>query len=301
MTPLLVLTRAVHIGACLLVFAFLAFDRFILANARASFEESTYWLSRLRLLIWTLLPLIFISGIAWFILVAEIMSGQPPRLEILKTVWTQTEFGTVWKIRLLLWLLAMITACLGLREMTSRFQKSLICFQLVLSASLLSALAWAGHGQEDSSWHLFADVLHLLAAGFWPAGLFPLALWLNRVRQIPAPVESNSTVTLIRRFSICSLGCVALLAATGFVNAWFLVGSLSNLIHQPYGRWLLLKILLFLGAVAIGALNLLRLKPRLSPSTINIVVPQLHFNVLVELFLGTIILLIVAILGILPP
>jgi putative copper export protein len=55
----------------------------------------------------------------------------------------------------------------------------------------------------------------------------------------------------VRRFSALSLGGVALLAATGFINSWFLVGSFSNLIEQTYGRWLLAKIILFCFAVAI--------------------------------------------------
>jgi putative copper resistance protein D len=304
MTLFFVLSRAVHIGACLVLFAFFAFDRFILANQRAAYGETDYWPSRLRLFTRVLLPVIFISGIAWFILVAAAMSGEPPRLEILKTVWTQTQFGTVWKIRLFLWLADVIIICLGSPEPTSPIQKSLTWLPLGLSAALLGALAWAGHGQEDSSWHLLADIVHLVAAGFWPAGLLPLALLLNHHRRNPG-AEFRSTVAIVRRFSAWSLVCVTTLAASGLTNTWYLVGSLSNLVNEPYGRWLSLKILLFSGAITIGAINLLRLKPCLSasdsPSTVAAVMPQLHFNVILELFFGTAILLVVAILGMLPP
>jgi putative copper resistance protein D len=97
-----------------------------------------------------------------------------------------------------------------------------------------------------------------------------------------------------------------LLAATGFVNSWFLVGSFSNLFEQTYGRWLLAKIILFCFAVAIGAVNLLRLKPRLAIENVQaqnfeITAAQLQFNVQTELFLGIAIVVAVAILGILPP
>jgi putative copper export protein len=58
--------------------------------------------------------------------------------------------------------------------------------------------------------------------------------------------------------------------------------------------------------MAIGAVNLLRLKPRLliensqtqNPET---TVTQLQFNVQTELALGVVIIIVVAILGILPP
>jgi putative copper resistance protein D len=153
---------------------------------------------------------------------------------------------------------------------------------------------------------LFADVLHLLASGFWPTGLLPFALLLRKLRQAPDPARWYSVAALVRRFSALSLGSVALLATTGLVNSWFLVGSFSNLIEQTYGRWLLAKIILFCLAVAIGAVNLLRLKPRLliensQSQNAEATVTQLQFNVQTELVLGTAIVIVVAILGILPP
>jgi putative copper resistance protein D len=186
------------------------------------------------------------------------------------------------------------------------FQRFLIWLEFFFSGALLGSLEWAGHGQETSAWHLLADVWHLLVAGFWPAGLLPFALLLRRLRQARDPAHGHSIAALVRRFSALSLGSVALLAATGFVNSWFLVGSFSNLIEQPYGRWLLAKIILFCFAVAIGAVNLLRLKPRLliessEAQSSEATVARLQFNVQLELAIGTAIIIVVAIIGILPP
>ena len=62
------------------------------------------------------------------------------------------------------------------------------------------------------------------------------------------------------------------------------------------------KIILFCVAVAIGAVNLLRLKPRLSiADAAGSAAAQLQLNVWLELLLGALIVVIVAILGILPP
>jgi putative copper resistance protein D len=308
-TTWFILARAVHIGACLLFFGVFTFDRLVATaiSANGKAEISNYWQTRIRVFNLILLPIILLSGLAWFALVAMNMSGQPLSNEILKIVWTQTQFGTVWKIRLILWLaVAVIAILFYFSKSQAAFQRFLIWLQLFLSGALLGSLAWAGHGQETSIWHLCADVLHLLVAGFWPTGLLPLTLLLRKLRRTSEPTKTLSIAALVRRFSALSLGSVALLAATGFINSWFLVGSFTNLIEQPYGRWLFVKIILFGFAVAIGTVNLLRLKPRLLLENFQVQNPeatiaQLQFNVQMEVALGTAIIIVVAILGILPP
>jgi copper resistance protein D len=308
MTTWLIITRAVHFGACLLFFGIFAFDRWTASVlSRRQNEIADYWQARLRLISFILLPLIFISGAAWFALVAMTMSGQPLGMDILKIVWAQTQFGTVWKLRLIFSLLAAMAALLScFLKSKSSFQCCIAWFQMLTGGCLVGSLAWAGHGQESSSWHLLADVLHLLAAGVWPAGLMPLFLILRRARLISDPANWLLLARLVRRFSAISLTTVLLLAITGTVNAWFLVGSFPNLIEQPYGRWLLAKVILFCAALAIAAVNLLRLKPGLlaehsQPEKAAATVAQLRANVQLELMLGAGIIAVVAVLGILPP
>lgn len=305
MTALFIAARAIHIGACLLFFAIFAFDSYQTSIVDEESSIALYWCSRLHWISLTLLPIIFISGTVWFACVAMTMSGEPLQFQILKTVWTRTQFGLVSTIRLLLWLPTLAIALLTFLKRRSSARKTFMAIQLILSGSLLGSLAWVGHGRESSSWHLLADILHLLAAGLWPAGLLPFLLLINKMRQTSEPASWTSIVRLVRRFSAMSLGCVALLAATGVVNSWFLVGSFSNLINLPYGRWLLAKIILFGIAVSVGAVNLLRLKPQLlnggSEPASGAAVLQLRRNVLFEIFLGTAIVVIVAVLGILPP
>jgi copper resistance protein D len=308
-TTWLILARAVHLGACLLLFGVFAFDRFV-ATAIAAHDKTeigSYWQMRIRFFNLILLPAILLSGIAWFALVAMTMRGQSLTAEILKTVWTQTQFGMVWKVRLIFWLAAAIIAMLfHFFKTNTLLQKNLIWLQLCFSGILLGSLAWAGHGQETSIWHLLADILHLLVAGFWPTGLLPFFLLLKKLRQTTELPCWNLIATLVHRFSALSLGSVAVLAATGFINSWFLAGSFSNLLEQTYGRWLLAKIILFCFAVAIGAVNLLWLKPRLTLEKFPVenseaAAAQLQFNIQVELFLGITIVIVVAVLGILPP
>ncbi len=308
MTTWLIITRAIQIGSCLLFFGIFAFDRLVVSViAQRAPEMADYWKMCLRILNLMTLPIILVSGAAWFALVAMAMSGQPLQMEMLKVVWTQTQFGTVWEIRLMFLLVAamMVAVSFFLKRRTP-FQIFMSRLQLVVNACLLGSLAWAGHGRESSPWHLFADVLHLLAAGIWPAGLLPLLLLLKKSRGIATPADWFSIAQLVRRFSAVSLAAVSLLTITGLVNSWFLVGSVSNLFAEPYGRWLLAKLIFFCAALAIASMNLLRLKPRLSvenshPEKAVTIVAQLRRNVQIELLFGLAILIIIAILGILPP
>jgi putative copper export protein len=304
-TGFFILVRAVHFGACLLFFGIFAFDRLVAASIfdNNRMEAAQYWKSRLNIFGLVLLPLILLSGVAWFVLVAMTMSGQPPQFAILKIVWLQTQFGMVWKFRLLIWISSAVAAVtFTFLKPQNLSIKKLVWLQLLLGGLLLGSLAWVGHGQEDSRWHLFADVLHLLVAGLWPTGLLPFAMLLRRLREASEP----ALVPFVHRFSALSLACVSLLALTGIINACYLVGSFSNLFNQPYGRWLLLKIVLFCVAIAIGAVNLLRLRPQLtvegiqSPSA-QAAAARLQSNVQLELILGAIVVIVVAVLGILPP
>jgi putative copper resistance protein D len=310
-TTWFILARAIHFGACLLFFGAFAFDRLVatvITGISAGDEKPTiaWWQSRIRFCGLILLPVILLSGMAWLALVSETMGGEPLTLDILKTVWNQTQFGTVCLWRLIFWLAAATVLVVSLvSKPPCVYGKFLAWLQLLFGGCLLGSLAWAGHGQESSVCHLCADVLHLLVAGFWPAGLLPMFLMLRKLRQSGGAEAMNSTYLLVRRFSALSLVSVALLTATGLVNSWYLVGSLANLSGQIYGRWLLLKVVLFALSVGIGAINLLRLKPRLSADhpagQKDEAVARLQFNVQLELLLGAIIVIVVAILGILPP
>lgn len=306
MTAMLLLARAIHIGACLLLFTMFAFGRFVAGNIREESKAESRRDSRAGWFNLLFLAIILLSGLAWFVAAGTMMGSQGFNFEVLKTVWMQTQFGTLCKIRLLLWLAAVAISVSYFSKSQSRSHKLIEWALLTLSAGLLGSLAWTGHGREGSIWHLLADVLHLLGAGMWPMGLLPFALLLNQLRHRLEPEKWVSIAMLVRRFSAISLGTVAVLGVTGWVNAWFLLGAPSNLFSQAYGRWLLGKIILFFAAVAIGAVNLLRLKPRLlymnsQPSFASETLARLRFNVLLELVLGSAIVIIVAVLGILAP
>jgi uncharacterized membrane protein len=116
----------------------------------------------------------------------------------------------------------------------------------------------------------------------------------------PTMVGMAQTATL--RFSTLGILSVGTLLATGIVNSWYLVGSITALTGTPYGRLLSIKIVLFLAMVAIAAVNRLRLTPRLlRTETAAVARHQLRRNAAIETLFGVLILIIVAVMGTEPP
>jgi len=108
-----------------------------------------------------------------------------------------------------------------------------------------------------------------------------------------------------QRFSTLGLASVSTLVVTGMVNTWVLAGSVSALLDTDYGRLLLAKVALFAVMVATAAVNRLVLTPRLmqefDPAVGREALRRLCNNSLIETAIGAIILVIVAVLGTLPP
>jgi putative copper resistance protein D len=321
MSILLALSRFVHLGSLALLLGAFAFLLVVARPAfRASGESAREELTRfdrrlLRLAVWSLLTA-FVSAVLWLAIQTAEMSGrafwQALRPEIVGTVLFQTQFGRVWQLRLALGVL--LAGFLLFRE-GERDAKDWIALRLegaLLGGGLIAALTWAGHAAATEGTlrppHLAADVVHLLATGVWLGGLLPLALLLRSARRSLTPMWATITREATRRFSLLGLVSVASLILSGLVNSWVLVGSIAGLVGTPYGRLLLVKLALLFLATALAAINLLYLKPRLlAPVSPNPdaspkrFLRHLEFNVVGEACLGAGVLLIVGILGILPP
>jgi putative copper resistance protein D len=269
--------RTIHIAASLLIFALCIFDRLV----------TRFQCRRLFVIAWLIA---LVSGVGWFLVVAINMSGLPPAQaltsDVLGVVWRQTHFGTLWEIRLILWLLIGIAAILP--DVSG-------WLTLIVSSLFVVNLAWSGHGQTGGDGiHLAADAAHLLIAGCWPTALLPFVLFLFKFRN-----DRASILDATNRFSALSVACVVLLGATGVVNSYFLVGSISNLVTSDYGRVLTIKIALFAAMIGLGAVNKLRLKPRLAAD--ESVAMVLRRSVMAEMALAALVFIVLGILGMLPP
>jgi putative copper resistance protein D len=288
MTALLYVSRAAHFGSCLLLLAIFAV-RLLIERPAAEDGRAA------RLFAGACLAAAAGSGFLWLWAATAGMSGSGlmdslnPRL--FQLVLEQTPPGHVWIVR------AGIAVPLA----------ALLCLPrggwrlgMAAAAALTGSLAWLGHaGANGDAWRSFrlvADVAHLLAASIWPAGLLPFVLLLRRQLKRGSPAEAHA---LARRFSAVSLGAVAILAASGLVNAYALVGGFHALATTDYGRLLMVKLLFFAIAVILGGWNLIVHEPRLEtdPRALDAMVRK----VWAEAALGALIVALVAALGTLPP
>jgi putative copper resistance protein D len=318
---LLIITRAVHIGACMILLSLFAFEIVVARPALKEIDQSAsphieMLRDQFRLLAVLTGLAAIVSGIVWFwVVLARITGGslwELPGIDWIGVAIRQTQFGRLWTWRLGVMLLFTIA------NLFARWKRRMFLWRtpvwqyvgLIIAATLLASIAWAGHAGAtigaERPIHLTVDSAHLIAAGLWPGGLLPLTLLLIRASRSNNPLLLLAASLITRRFSAISLLVVSALAATGLTNSYFLVGSLPALVTTTYGRLLVMKLSLFSIMIGFGAYNFLRLKPQLAladeqnakrPNALR----KLMRNVIAELCLGMIIVLIVGALGVTPP
>jgi uncharacterized membrane protein len=170
------------------------------------------------------------------------------------------------------------------------------------AAFFMGSLVWSGHAGGtpgiDGDVHVASDFVHLIAAGAWLGGLLPLTLLLASARDVQDPSIPLLLRVATFRFSTVGLFAVGTLLATGIVNAAILVGSLSALLETNYGNLLLAKIGLFAVMVSVATINRIHLRSRLPNAG---AIGQLARNTWIEIGLGLSVIVIVSVLGILPP
>ena len=308
-TWMLALVRAIHFASCLLAFGVVAFDRLIAAPALNGGQISTTsaWARAATRLLWISVVLALASGGVWLALAAVNMSGLPPRealnAVVLRTVLFETHFGRLWELRLFLWLAT--AGAIGLRSLRPD-RGEITWAAIIFGGALAASLAWAGHGLDGRryQWHILADALHILIGGIWPTGLLPFTMLFLELRRSGKAGKWIVIAHLTRRFSAASLISVAILAATGVVNSFYMLDRIADLVESDYGRMLLAKIVAFLLMVALGAMNLVRWKPRVC-AEYNDQTPaaaaRLQLNVAMEVTLSFAVLILVGFLGLMMP
>jgi copper resistance protein D len=304
--------RSIHIAGSILLAAVFAFRLIVLESAASAYGRVDRWQpgfrdawNRFALANWIV---VICSGLVWFTLAAASIGGAANLDEIhaetLGIILFQTQFGHLWLIRSSCCLVLGVLLFTGCHESIKAF----------ISLAILISLAVAGHaGARASSaggLALAGDIGHLIATALWPGGLMPLLFVLCRESRAAADGDPRFIAEITRRFSAQSLFAVALLAATGILNTYFIVGSPQALFVSHYGHLLLVKITLFLLMICFGALNLFVVKPaliRLATVEEQGTKPSSNFvqslirNVVCEILLAAGVVLVVGFLGVTPP
>jgi copper transport protein len=253
------------------------------------------------------LAVLALAGILGLLVQGGQVSGTElalPWSDAVSGVLFQTRLGVIWLARTVLLLaLALLLARAPTRR--TRWLAVGVGLLLLLSISLSSHAA----AEPDPILPVLGDWVHLLAASAWVGGLthFTVALWVVRRSQDAKgqPLASRVASRLLPRFSALALLSVATLALTGLYMAILRLGSFDLLFNTLYGQTLIVKILLALPMVGMGAVNLLWTTPAMrraagAASDASVVAFFRRF-VTSEVSLGVVVLLSVGFLTALPP
>jgi putative copper export protein/mono/diheme cytochrome c family protein/peroxiredoxin len=321
MTSLEVAVRFVHLASVLLLVGSFSFEllvsRPVFKNVgiQTSLEFPSFYKTLFSIAGLSLLLGMGTAILGLFIKIADAM-GLPLSKSIdlgpIMNVLTGTQFGVVWLVRIVLFCLLALVMSADFRRRFKNDSAGLSVIELLLSVTLLTMMAAAGHASAAEGVTLFiqltTDALHLLAAGVWVGGLIPLAVFFSWAKATREPSILIIAQKATARFSRLGYASVFLLLITGLFNAWYLVAGIPRLLGTTYGYLLLAKLGILIPLMGLASRNRWRLKPRLANlaahsefEKIPVLLTQLQRGVIAEVSLGAVILLIVGMMGITPP
>ena len=258
MTALGIAARWMHLAASL---ALVGGSVILMVAGRSDRPTARAW--HARVVAWSrILALVaIVSALGTLAVQTALLEDRPGAAlepEALRRVALETQGGHLWLARqgLLVLLLAFLV---GQSHLRTRADWTAVRGEVVLLASLAAALLGvAGHAaavEPDTGRAMANDAMHLLAAGMWIGGLWPLAVLL---RNASAPTGTDArpyAVLAARRFSRCALTAMIVLALSGLINAVVYVGDMAGLVGTPYGQWLLVKLAVLMPILALAWIN----------------------------------------------
>lgn len=284
------LVRFLHYSAAIQLFGTAVFETWI---ASAALSQSLLWLSR-RIAVFNAW-LLLLSAIAWLGLEAGSMGDgwkDTVNPAVIGLVLTSTAFGKAWIVNL-----SLGAACVAAAHLIGPRRFGLLAGLATLS---LASLAFVGHAVAASGLLGLASeasqVLHLLASGFWFGSLLSLVLLLTRIKDPRFMVDADQG---LRRFSGLGHFAVAIALATGLSNSWLVLHDATFSLSSPYQLLLLAKVALVGTMCVIALVNRYVFMPRIPAGALG--VRQLRDGTVAELIIGTLVIAIVGILGLLDP
>ena len=189
---------------------------------------------------------------------------------------SDSDWGSLW-----LWRVGLLTAVAVVlgpvfiwasksrhdQDRADRWRACLQTSALAIGAGMLFVHSMGSHGAATAGIEtpaLFSDYLHLLAAAFWAGGLVHFALGAPLAMGELTPDDRRAFLSaLTPRFSALAILSVGVLAITGLYSGWAQVTTFAAT-NTPYGLTLVSKLALLTPLLALGALNLLWVRPRLA-------------------------------------
>lgn len=133
--------------------------------------------------------------------------------------------------------------------------------RLAAAAGLIAIMspALVGHSRAVvPAWLVTAtDIIHLIAGALWLGGLVGLALTLPLITR-----RGTVAAEIVTRFSTLAAISLAVLAVSGVLMGWRILGSWENLLNSTYGTLLMTKVALVVAVAVMAAGNRLLVLPR---------------------------------------
>lgn len=201
--------------------------------------------------------------LAWFLLVCSLLRGalqllsfsepgEPMTAELARAVLLEGSWGAAWVAQSLAAFLLLAISWLWRRE-----PRRLLMVMVLLMLVIVGAQGGLGHGADDIWPGLLGRVVHgvhILGSGLWLGTLAILALVvfpsLRSNEGLPA------LASVVRAFSTPARIGVGLVVITGVTATWrYSEGEVLSLPELLWGRLILLKVALVLGAMLLGGWN----------------------------------------------
>lgn len=280
--------RFLHYSAAIQLFGTAVFETWIASEALSS---SLLTLST-RIAVFNAW-LLLLSAIAWLGLESGNMGdgwADTVNPTTIALVLTATSFGKAWIANLLLAMTCVIAAdWLGPRRGA---------ILATLATLALAALAFVGHAVAETGPLGIASeasqVVHLLASGFWFGSLLSLVLLLLRIRDPRFALDADLA---LRRFSGLGHVAVALALVSGLANSWLVLRDATLSWTSTYQILLLIKIALVGTMCVLALVNRYVFMPRIPEGMRG--VTALRDGTIAELVIGTCVIGIVGVLGLL--
>jgi copper transport protein len=250
-------------------------------------EASVAFVGRLRTLLLLSALAGALSALAGVVLEAAEAAGVTGWAALAPSVLREelgTRFGTIWTAGAACWLAVGLLGAallrpraapapvlrpvaLGSTGLALRGREGTLAVVLgVPLVALLLLPALSGHGATQSPVIVMLPsiTLHVTAMSIWLGGLLTLLVALpTATRRLDATERVRLLAGVVSRFSGFALASVIVLLAAGLVQAYVEVRHLGLLTSTAFGRAVLIKFILLMVLICLGALNRRRTLPRL--------------------------------------
>jgi copper transport protein len=181
-------------------------------------------------------------------------------------VRTGTRFGDVWNVRMLT--LGVVTALIAAAWFYRKTQPGWVrpfwataAWALAFALGASSVISHASGSRTEPWISLFLDWAHLMGVAFWIGTLSALLLVLPAaLMPLQGDSRRRALLAALNRFSPMAVGALAMLITAGIFSATLWVRP-ADLTSTAYGGTLLIKTLLVLLIVGMGALHHAALNP----------------------------------------